>query len=70
MPYIEPKIMKQLDLENSYRLQGYPINGLSELARNDVYSMIKDDLGPFEENELVNQFDMDIHPVMDTQSIK
>jgi hypothetical protein len=51
-------------------MQGYPINGLSELARNDVYSMIKDDLGPFEENELVNQFDMDIHPVMDTQSIK
>jgi hypothetical protein len=70
MPYIEPKIMKQLDLENSYRLQGYPINGLSELARNDVYSMIKDELGPFEEKELVNQFDMDIHPVMDTQSIK
>ena len=70
MPYIEPKIMKQLDLENSYRLQGYPINGLSELARNDVYSMIKDELGPFEEMELANQFDMDINPIIDSQSIQ
>ncbi len=47
MPYIEPKIMKQLDLENQYRMQGYPINGLAEIARNDVYSSIKDELGPF-----------------------
>ena len=70
MPYIEPKIMKQLDLENSYRLQGYPINGPSELARNDVYSMIKDELGPFEEMELANQFDMDINPIIDSQSIQ
>lgn len=70
MPYIEPKIMKQLDLESKYRLQGYPINGLSEIARNDVYSMIKDELGPFEEMELVNQFDMDINPIIDSQSIQ
>lgn len=70
MPYIEPKIIKQLELECDYRMQGYPINGLAEIARNDVYSMIKDELGPFEEKELENQFDMDIHPIMDSQSIK
>ncbi|MBP6424313.1 MAG: hypothetical protein KA278_01175 [Flavobacterium sp.] len=70
MPYIEPKIMKQLDLENSYRLQGYPINGLSEIARNDVYSMIKDELGPFEQMELAKEFDMDINPIIDSQSIQ
>lgn len=70
MPYIEPKIMKQLDLENSYRLQGYPINGLAEIARNDVYSMIKDELGPFEQMELAKEFDMDINPIIDSQSIQ
>ena len=70
MPYIEPKIIKQLELECDYRMQGYPINGLAEIARNDVYSMIKDELGPFEEKELENQFDMDIHTIMDSQSIK
>lgn len=70
MPYIEPKIMKQLDLENSYRLQGYPINGLAEIARNDVYNMIKDDLGPYEEMELAKEFDMDINPIIDSQSIQ
>ena len=70
MPYIEPKIMKQLGLENSYRLQGYPINGLSEIARNDVYSMIKDELGPFEQMELAKEFDMDINPIIDSQSIQ
>ena len=52
MPYIEPKIMKQLDLENSYRLQGYPITGLAEIARNDVYIWIQDELSEFEENEM------------------
>jgi hypothetical protein len=70
MPYIEPKIIKQLELECDYRMQGYPINGLAEIARNDVYGMIKDELGPFEEKELVNQFDMDINPIIDSQSIQ
>lgn len=53
MPYIEPKIMKQLDLENNYRLQGYPINGLAEIARNDVYILIQDELSEYEEIELL-----------------
>jgi hypothetical protein len=70
MPYIEPKIIKQLELECDYRMQGYPINGLAEIARNDVYNMIKDDLGPFEEMELAKEFDMDIHPIIDSQSIQ
>lgn len=70
LPYIEPKIIKQLDLECDYRMQGYPINGLAEIARNDVYSMIKDELGPFEEKELVNQFDMDINPIIDSGTIQ
>lgn len=70
MPYIEPKIIKQLELECDYRMQGYPINGLAEIARNDVYNMIKDDLGPYEEMELAKEFDRDIHPIIDSQSIQ
>lgn len=70
MPYIEPKIMKQLDLENQYRMQGYPLNGLDEIARNDVYSMIKDELGPFEEMEIAKEFGMDINPIIDSESIQ
>lgn len=52
MPYIEPKIIKQLDLECKYRMQGYPITGLAEIARNDVYMWIQDELSEFEENEV------------------
>jgi hypothetical protein len=51
MSYIEPKIIKQLDLECDYRLQGYPINGLAEIARNDIYMWIQDELSEFEEHE-------------------
>jgi hypothetical protein len=57
MPYIEPKIIKQLELEGDYRMQGYPITGLVEIARNDVYIWIQDELDEYEENEVnKNQF--------------
>lgn len=70
MAYIEPKIIKQLDLESDYREQGYPINGLAEIARNDIYAIIKNELEPYEQLELLNEFDLDIHPIIDTTTIK
>lgn len=52
LPYIELKIIKQLDFESKYRLHGYPITGLAEIARNDVYIWIQDELSEFEEKEV------------------
>lgn len=44
MLYIDTKIIKQLDLECGYRMQGYQINGPAEIARNDVYMLKQDEL--------------------------
>ncbi len=68
--YIEPKIMKQLLLEQEYRDQGYPLNGVQELAFNDVTAAIKIELVPYEDEEYLNEFDLDIHPVIDTETIQ
>lgn len=68
--YIEPKIMKQLLLEQDYRDQGYPLNGVQELAFNDVTAAIKIELVPYEDEEYLNEFDLDIHPVIDTETIQ
>lgn len=68
--YIDPKINKQLLLEQEYRDQGYPLNGVQELAFNDISEFIKTDLKPYEKLELLSQFDLDIHPVIDTEEIK
>ncbi len=52
LAYIEPKLIKQVELECDYRMQGYPINGLAELARNDIFMLIQDELSEYEENEI------------------
>ncbi|TDE55381.1 hypothetical protein [Flavobacterium sp. GT3P67] len=69
-PYLEPKLMKQLHLECDYRLQGYPLTGVVEIALRDVMQLIKCELQPYEEQELLNQFDLDINSIIYTELIK
>ncbi len=68
-PYLEPKVIKQLDLEYDYRLQGYPLTGVAEIALSDIMQLIKWELQPYEEQERLNQFDLDIYLVIDTEDI-
>lgn len=68
-PYIEPKVIKQLHLECDFRLQGYPLTGVAETAFRDIMQLIKWELEPHEEQERLNQFDLDIYPVIDTEDI-
>lgn len=68
--YIDPKINKQLLLEQEYRDQGYPLNSVQEIAFKDVVEFIKEELQAYEEKEFLHEFDLDIHPVIDTEEIK
>lgn len=68
--YIEPKVIKQLDLECDYRLQGYPLTGVAEIALRDILILIKNELTSFEEKEVLNQFDLDMNPIIYTEFIK
>lgn len=67
--YVEPKIMKLIDLEHDYRKQGYPNSGVEELALNDVLPLIKMELQPYEDAEYLEEFDLDINPIIDTEEI-
>lgn len=69
-PYIEPKVIKQLHLECDYRLQDYPLTGVTEIALRDIIQLIKWELQPYEEQELLNQFDLDINSIIYTELIK
>lgn len=68
--YVEPKVIKQLDLESDYRLEGYPLTGVAEIALRDVLILIKNDLASFEEKEVLSQFDLDLNPIIYTEFIK
>lgn len=65
--YIEPKIVTILKLEIDYREQNYPLSGCTELAYNAVYAIIKDELEEYEKAELLQQFDLEINPIIDTE---
>lgn len=49
--YIEPKIVELLKLESSYREQNYPLSGCTELAYQNIYSLISDELDEYEKEE-------------------
>jgi hypothetical protein len=65
--YVEPKVIKQLNLECDYRLQGYPLTGVSEIALRDIMQLIKWELQPYEEQGFLNQFDLDINSIIFTE---
>jgi hypothetical protein len=65
--YIDPKIMRQLYMEQEYRKQGYPFP--KELALNDLFVLINDELQPYEVEEFLSEFDLDICPVIDIETI-
>jgi hypothetical protein len=69
LPYVEPKLLQQVELECKYRTQGYPISGLSELGFRDIMEIIKEELEPLEKKELLNQFDLDSKGFIDTEFI-
>jgi len=65
--YIEPKIVAILELEIDYREQNYPLTGCTELAYQDIYSLISDELEEYEKEEYLKQFDLDLNPIIDTE---
>lgn len=69
LPYVEPKLIKQVELECDYRFQGYPLNGVEEIAFRDISLLINSELEPFEKKEMLNLFDMDLHVYIDTETI-
>jgi hypothetical protein len=63
--YLDPKIRKLIDLEFEYRKQGYPFP--QEPALNDLFALINDELQPYEDEEYLKQFDLDIYPIIETE---
>lgn len=54
--YIEPKTILFLEQEQEYRLQGYPLTGVRELAFIDLCVLINSDLEPYEKEALSELF--------------
>lgn len=68
--YLEPKIVLFLEKEIDYRKLNYPAEGCKELAYDNVYAVLKDELQHNEDIEYVNLFDLDKHSFIDTEEIK
>lgn len=65
--YVEPKIIELFKLEVSYREKNYPLSSCTELAYQDVYSLMSDELDEYEKEEYLKQFDLDLNPIIDTE---
>ena len=65
--YTDPKVRKLMDLESEYRKQGYPFP--QEPALNDLFTLINDELQPYEDEEYLKEFDLDIYSIIDTEAI-
>ncbi|WP_289058719.1 hypothetical protein [uncultured Flavobacterium sp.] len=67
--YLEPKIVLFFEREIEHRKNGLPLHGIKELAYNDIFEVLKDELQDNEKIEFTNQFDLDVHPFIDTEEI-
>lgn len=68
-PYLEPKVVLFFEKEIEYRKLNHPSDGCKELAYNDIYDVLKDELQYNEKIEYVSQFDLDKHSFIDTEEI-
>jgi hypothetical protein len=69
-PYLEPKVNLFLEKEIEYRKLKHPADGCKELAYNDIYAVLNDELQYNEDIEYVNQFDLDKQSFIDTEEIR
>lgn len=68
-PYLEPKIVYFLQRELEHKKMKYPAHGCKELAYEDVFKVLEDELSENEKIEYSKQFDLDIHNFIDTEEI-
>lgn len=56
--YLDPKIRELMDFQLEYSKQGYPFP--EEPALNDLFALIGVELQPYEDEERLREFDLDI----------
>lgn len=67
--YLEPKVVKFLEIEIEYQKLNYPLDGCKELAYKDVFIILANELQDQESIEYLGLFDLDKHSFIDTEEI-
>lgn len=67
--YLEPKVVKFLELEIEYQKEKYPLDGAKELAYKDVFIILASELQDHEKIEYLQLFDLDKNSFIDTEEL-
>lgn len=68
--YLEPKITLFFEKEIEHRKNNLPLHGIKELAYQDVFNVLQDELLENEEIEYAKLFDLDRYNFIDTEEIQ